>query len=388
MGFARQLTQNGEFRAGFHEAAAMIPVLRPKLPAADRIAPYLAAIDGTRWYSNFGPQACALEERLAAHFRLVDGTVTTVANATLGLALALSAQGARAGTLCAMPGWTFVASANAAALAGLIPYFIDVDPTTWALDPGATADEIGRAPGPVGAVMVVAPFGRPIDYPAWDDFKRRSGLPVVIDAAAAFDSLQVGDVPAVVSLHATKIIGVGEGGFIASRDKAVIGAIRRQSNFGLDHNRNAAVAGFNAKLSEYHAAVGLAALDAWRESRGAWVSAAAGYREAFANSNVVRLPPGFGETWVSSTLIVAVDRRVHAQALQALAAAAIETRLWWGSGAHAQPATAAFPRAALPTTEALATSTLGLPFYPDLASEQIRRIAATLTAAASPQGSP
>ena len=360
-----------------------IPVLRPKLPPADRLAPYLAAIDRARYYSNFGPQARAFEERLSSHFGLAGGTITTVANATLGLTLALAAQGASPGTLCAMPAWTFVASANAVVLAGLTPYFVDVDPATWALDPLALAEEIARAPATVGAVMVVAPFGQPIDYAAWDEVKRRTGLPVVIDAAAAFDSLQVGETPAVVSLHATKIVGVGEGGFVASRDASIIGAIRRRSNFGFDADRSAVTMGFNAKLSEYHAAIGLASLDMWSETRAAWMSVAGAYREALAKSNCINLQPGFGEAWVSSTCIVSVDERVHAKALQALAVAGIETHLWWGGGAHSQPATAAFPRARLPVTEKLARSTFGLPFYQDLAKNQVRHIAATLIAATS-----
>ncbi len=200
----------------------MIPVLRPKLPTVDRLAPYLAEIDRSRLYSNFGPHAELLEERLAAHFGLSGGTVTTVANATLGLTLALMAQDAPPRTFCVMPAWTFVASANAVVLAGLTPYFVDVDRATWALNPAAVEHEIARAPGRVGAVMVVAPFGRPINYQEWDALKVRTGLPVVIDAAAGFDLLQIGLCPAVVSLHATKIIGVGEGGFVACRDMALI----------------------------------------------------------------------------------------------------------------------------------------------------------------------
>jgi dTDP-4-amino-4,6-dideoxygalactose transaminase len=361
----------------------VISVLRPKLPPADLLAPYLAAIDDARWYSNFGPCARKFEERLCSHFGLESGATTTVANATLGLTLALAAQDAPAGTLCLMPAWTFVASAQAAVLAGLIPYFVDVDAPTWALDPSAIENEIAQAPAVVGAVMVVAPFGQPIDYAAWDHFKVRAGLPVVIDAAAAFDSLQVGRTPAVVSLHATKIVGVGEGGFVASRDPSIVRAVRQRSNFGFAGHRDAVTAGINAKLSEYHAAIGLASLDMWSETRAAWMSVAEAYRQALAKSNRITMQPGFGERWVSSTCVVSVEARVHAKALEALAAAGIETRQWWGDGAHRHPATAAFPRARLPVTEHLARSTLGLPIYPDLGIDHVRHIAATLVAAAS-----
>jgi dTDP-4-amino-4,6-dideoxygalactose transaminase len=361
----------------------MIPILRPKLPPASRLAPYLAAIDEARLYSNFGPHAGAFEGRLSSHFGLEGGTIATVANATLGLTLALMAQGASRGALCAMPAWTFVASAHAVALAGLVPYFVDVDPVTWALDPLAIEDEIALAPTPVGAVMVVTPFGEPIDYLAWDDFKCRTGLSVVIDAAAAFDSLQVGQTPSVVSLHATKILGVGEGGFVASRNASVIRSIRERSNFGFDGNRSALIAGVNAKLSEYHAAIGLASLDMWSETRTAWMSVARTYRNAMEKSNSINLQPGFGETWVSSTCIVSIDERVHGKAQRELADAGIETRLWWGSGAHNQPATAAYPRASLRVTDCLARTTLGLPIFLDLQQVQVQRIVETLIAAAS-----
>src|SRR5690349_11199500 len=130
-----------------------VPVMWPKLPAASAVLPYLVDIDTSRIYSNFGPLTVRLERRLAAHFAVGDHAITTVANATLGLALALTAQRAKAGSLCVIPAWTFVASSQAASLAGLIPYFVDVDPSTWALDPDAIDGFIAGAPGEVGAVM-------------------------------------------------------------------------------------------------------------------------------------------------------------------------------------------------------------------------------------------
>src|SRR6202521_16823 len=172
--------------------------------------------------------------------------VTTVANATLGLTLALTAQDARPGTLCAIPAWTFIASAHAAMMAGLIPYFVDVDENTWAVDPESITDVIARAPAEVGAVMPVVPFGQPIDVAAWDRFRSRSGLPVVIDAAAGFDAITPGSTPAVISLHATKAFGVGEGGFIMSTDTSIIREIRTRSNFGFAVTREAVAPAANA----------------------------------------------------------------------------------------------------------------------------------------------
>jgi dTDP-4-amino-4,6-dideoxygalactose transaminase len=360
---------------------AAIPVMRPKLPSADRLVPYLRNIDRARIYSNYGPLVLALEERLSVHFGLEAGTVASVSNATLGLMLALAAQGVRPGGLCAIPAWTFVASAHAAAMAGLIPFFIDVDADTWALDPERIADVIASAPGEVGAVMPVAPFGRPIDVAAWDAFHSRTGVPVVIDAAAGFDGLRPGAVPAVVSLHATKVLGVGEGGFVISTDDSLIESIRTRSNFGFSGSREAVTPAVNAKLSEYHAAIGLAALDEWGVVREEWMAVARNYREAALQSNRLRFQDGFGESWIASTCVIRLMGVGLAEAEAITGEAGAETRRWWGRGAHAHPATAAFPRTPVSVTEQLAESTIGLPFFRDLGAGEIRQIGELVHAA-------
>lgn len=361
---------------------SLMPIMRPKLPDADRLAPYLRSIDKSRIYSNFGPLVLSLENRLAEHYGLNQGTVATVTNATLGLAIALAVQRPPPGSLCAMPAWTFVASAHAASMAGLVPYFVDVNPETWALDASKLADEFARAPRPIGAVMPVMPFGLPLDIAAWEAFRSRTGLAVVVDAAASFDSLVPSAVPSVVSLHATKSLGIGEGGFVISTDVAILRAVRMRTNFGFAGSRQAQATAFNAKLSEYQAAVGHAALDEWDQTRTEWKGAAEMYRRALKESNQVRLQHGFGETWVSSTCLLGFVDPAADRIEQLLTDGGIETRRWWGAGAHAHPATASFPRTAVPTTDALARSTLAVPFYRDIGAVEIGKVAEVVLAAA------
>jgi dTDP-4-amino-4,6-dideoxygalactose transaminase len=361
-----------------------IPVMRPKLPSADRLFPYLRSIDASRVYSNYGPLTLSLEERLAAQYGLKVGAIGTVANATVGLAIALAIQQPPRGTLCVMPAWTFVASAHAAVMAGLIPHFIDVDAVTWALDPGKISDAISRAPADVGAVMPVMPFGSPIDLVAWDRFRASSGLAVVIDAAAAFDSLVPTGTPAVVSLHATKVLGTGEGGFVVSTDSAIQREVRMRANFGFDDSREARVGAFNGKLSEYNAAVGLAGLDEWAQVRTEWNEVAKAYEHAIRGSNQIRLLTGFGARWISSTCLLSFEEQIAERVERALLEKDIQTRRWWGVGAHDHPATASFPHAELRATDAIARSTLGVPFYRDLAPADINRIADIALAAAEP----
>jgi dTDP-4-amino-4,6-dideoxygalactose transaminase len=359
----------------------MIPVMRPKLPTAAQLTPYLEKIDSSRIYSNFGPLTLALEDRLAAHFSFPAATVATVANGTLGLTLALMAQGAAPGTLCVIPAWTFVASAQAAVMAGLVPYFVEVDPMTGALDADSIAGVIASAPGTIGAVMPIAPFGCPIDVRGWDRFRSRTGLPVVIDAAAGFDGLRPAETPAVVSLHATKVLGAGEGGFVVSSDSALMRDIRARSNFGFAGTREAIADAANAKLSEYHAAIALAALDEWQSARSEWLAGAATYRRALRSFTGVELQPGFGETWVASSCVVRLQNASAERVERELADKQIMTRRWWGNGAHAHPATMKYPRAGLSATEALARTTMGLPLYRDIGAVDIEYVCESLDAA-------
>jgi dTDP-4-amino-4,6-dideoxygalactose transaminase len=359
---------------------AAIPIMRPMLPVAERLAIYLNKIDAARVYSNFGPLTASLEERIASHFRLPDGAVATVANGTLGLWLALLAQAARPGTLCVLPAWTFIASVQAAMMAGLTPFFVDVDARTWALEPAATRDAVSSAPAEVGAVMPVAPFGQPVDIAAWDDFRASTGLAVVIDAAAGFDSVTPGQTPTVVSLHATKVLGAGEGGFVIATDHSLIRTIRAKSNFGFQGTREARSSGGNAKLSEYHAAVGHASLDEWARARAQWMTAANAYRTRFSQSERVHFQQGFGQSWISSTCVVNLGEAA-ARVETELGRAQIATRRWWGDGAHAHTATRAFPRTPLPVTETLARTTISIPFFRDIESKQIGKIGTIVLAA-------
>ncbi|HEV3190202.1 MAG TPA: DegT/DnrJ/EryC1/StrS family aminotransferase, partial [Polyangiaceae bacterium] len=183
------------------------------------------------------------------------------------------------------------------------------------------------------------------------------------------------------SLHATKVLGTGEGGFVVSTDPALVRRVRMTSNFGIDSTHRANFAATNAKMSEYHAAVGHAALDEWSETRAQWMAVARAYRGAVGGSNRVRFQDGFGETWVASTCVLRAADGAQARIEGALAAAGIETRHWWGRGAHTHPATAKFPHTVLPATETLADSTFSVPFYRDLDRSEAGRIAEIMLAA-------
>ena len=367
----------------------MIPVARPKLPDADALLPFLRQIDRSRWYGNRGPLVRRFEELLACHTEAASGEhVVVAANATAALTAALLALDVPDGCLCMIPAWTFAASAHAVVAAGLVPWIVDVDPSDGALHPATALSLIPRAPGRLGAILTVAPFGSPVDVSGWTEVRRRSDLPVVLDAAAGFDVVRASAIPTIVSLHATKVLGIGEGAFVTWDDAAGVRSIRARINFGFSGTREATVRATNAKLSEYGAALGLAALESWPANRRAWRRVAEDYANAFAGTDI-ELQAGWGDDWVSSTAIATLPPACLATVEGALAGRGIDSRRWWGRGLAKQRAFARYPRMPLDVTEALASSTLGLPCWPDLPRGVIVRIAGLVASASrAPQQVP
>lgn len=355
---------------------AAIPVMRPRLPGADALLPYLRRLDSARWYSNFGPLVQELEARLTAHWRLPPGGVLSLSNATQGLSVALQAVGAPPGSLCLMPAWTFVATAHAAIQAHLRPYLADVDETGGMLTPALAEAALAAAPGPVGAIMPVCPFGAPLDWDGWARFQQRTGIPVIIDAAAAFDSVRPGPVPAIISLHATKTLGAGEGALLLCADTDLVARARARSNFGFLGNHISHTVATNAKMSEYHAAVALAALDQWPETRRLWQVALERVRNAAAALGDIHWPAGLADDYVCSSPTIRV--KDAAAMVVTLRQDGIEARKWWQDGLASHPAFAQCDAMPLPVTARLAHATLALPCWLDLDDAVAERLARSL----------
>jgi len=356
------------------EPASKISLMRPRLPDAASILPYLREIDENRWYSNFGPLERRFEARLAKHFGLGERQVVCVSNCTLGLEIALRMTARYPVGYCLIPAFTFVATAHAAVSAGLEPYFLDVDRNTWALDPDAVQERISGIEGPIAAVMPVAPFGASVELDRWSAFAEKTGIPVVMDAAASFDRAIGGEVPVVLSLHATKVMGIGEGGAVLCANEDLAESIRAGRNFGFLAGRSAKLSGTNAKLSEYGAAVGLAALDRWQETRRANLSIAKTYLEVFSGIAGLQFGPEFSAQTANSTCNVQFDAPIASRIIEELAGAGIETRKWWNDGCHNEPVFAGCPRDDLHNTDFLAERVVGLPFFEELNRAAINRI--------------
>jgi len=358
----------------------VVPVCRPKMVKAEALLPYLRVLDESRHYSNYGPLVQRLEARLAQALNLPRDTVTTASSGTAALVGAILAGQGRASDArpyCAMPSYTFVATAVAAEHCGYQPLLLDVDPEDWQLHPEAVRAHplFDR----VGLVMPVAPYGRGVPQSRWTGFAAETGIDIVIDGAASFEACAddpacfLGPLPVALSLHATKALATGEGGAIVCTQPERIARSVQTLNFGFRLTREARAPGSNGKMSEYHAAVGLAELDGWDRKRNRFSMVAEAFLEVattFGFEARLRSSP----LLASNYLLLALDDEEQAGRVgRSLSDHRVDHRLWYGRGLHRQPYYADCPAAPMPVCDRLAPTLLGLPMSVDMNDEDVTR---------------
>lgn len=333
-------------------ATHRIKLLVPKMPTTDALIPYLRRIDEARWYTNFGQLEQELRARLSERYG--GAHVVTTSSCTAGLELAFELRKQMGLESVTISPLTFQATALAAHRAGLRVDFRDPDHDTW-------------------SDGTVAVFG----LPAYRG--------PIVDAAAAFGEQKVPqDLIAVFSLHATKAIGAGEGGFIVTHNAGEAEELRRMTNFGfLDGSRAARFGvtwgvsrgpGTNAKLSEYGAAVALASLDAW--DRAPWLQLFDWYEKHLpAYAKRQDRPRGVYPIMAVKLPVAAMETGLR------LAALGIETRRWYYPPLNQHQLFAAGARGSYPVTEDLGRHLLGLPYHLFLTEEDVARVCASLRSA-------
>lgn len=365
---------------------AQIKLLVPDLPSADSLLPFMRRIDAARQYTNFGPLVKELEATLCQNWPgpqpasmddLPALQVVTLNSGTAPLELCIAALALPRGSHVLMPAYTFPATASAVLRNGLRPIFGDSSSDTWQLTP-AIARKVAMH-RPFRMVIPVATFGCPLDVDAWDAFAQDTGIAVLMDAAAAFGNQNLGKFAhASFSLHATKPFGIGEGGLFVTRNADVANRVRRLSNFGFENGLVTAV-GTNAKLSEYAAAVALAQWERWPKLQARRRTQWKHYCEHLKAVPGIRVQAGFENTAIPANVVVSLSKSPEA-VLHLLGQAGTETRRWYYPPLHQHPAFAQHSNdsEALPVTESLASSNLGLPWHNFLPVSDFSRITAAL----------
>lgn len=361
-----------------------VPFLRPNLVVHSAYQKYLASIDRDRLYSNFGPLSTQFEDRVLSEYFAGAGAVTTVANATLGLMLAISLSRRPGGRYVLMPSFTFAAAPLAAIWCGLEPYFVDIDEGNWCTDQPALAELVERLGDEVAVVLPYATFGTDMDL-SWFATLHEAGVPVVVDAAASFGTAneagQFGsEFPGAVvfSLHATKAFGIGEGGLVYSADQAFVQKLRQASNFGFSDSRESTLQGLNAKLSEYAAAVGLATLDVYgrkidvrQELYKMYVDCLEGRKLLDDGWSVQEIR---GRIPFQSMTVLCPEGQSSIDYVEKLAGAGIDARTYFSPPCHEQWQFAQAARTSMHFTEKTARRVINLPLWEGMTTSDVERI--------------
>lgn len=334
----------------------MIPLSEPTVTG--REIEYLQRCLDSGWLSSAGPMVDEFEQRLAA----LAGRrhAVAVASGTAALHLGLSIAGVRPGDLVLTQSFSFVATANAVALAGADPLFVDSDPATWNMS--VTALEavlstlvlrdgalIHQPTGKrVAAVLPALILGLTGDIAGIEALARRYRVPLVTDAAEALAARyqgkpaeSYGDVSC-LSFNGNKVMTTGSGGAVLTDDAELAGLCRHLSTQakadGLDHIHDRCA--FNYRMAAVNAALGLAQLDALPEMLDAKERITARYRTAFSDvAGIDCLPVSDPDRpWLFSVLVD--DGRATVERLNAAGIGA--RRLW--RPLHQQPPYADCPR--------------------------------------------
>lgn len=210
-------------------------------------------------FTNNGPLVRDLEQRLCSDLRVDNCILTSSGTSALTLLIrALDLEGE-----VIIPDFTFISTAHALLWAGLRPVFCDIDPRTWTLDVDASAELISER---TSAVIGTHVWGRACDIAGLERLCADNGIHLLFDAAHAFGATYRGapigrfGTAEVFSFHATKVFQTFEGGAITTNDGALADRLRRMRNFGFSDYDRVEMLGTNAKMSEVHAAMGLANL--------------------------------------------------------------------------------------------------------------------------------
>ncbi len=235
----------------------MIQVTQPFLPPREEYEAFVAKIWDRNWLTNNGPLLVQLEEQLRIHLGVSHLSMMT--NGTVTLQAILQTL-PRKGKIVTTP-FSYIATTSAILWEGFTPVFVDIDPTTFNADP---ADAEQYMDDETVGILITHCFGVPCDVNTWDAISRKYNVPVIYDAAHAFN-VKVGSTSVLnygyassLSFHATKLFHTVEGGAVVTHSPELERAIHLKRNFGHDGPDRYSDVGINGKNSEFHAAMGLA----------------------------------------------------------------------------------------------------------------------------------
>jgi perosamine synthetase len=292
---------------------------------------YVTECVQSTWISSVGKFLVRFEEQVAQYLHARYAVATC--NGTVALHLALVALDLRPGDEVILPALTYVATVNSVVYCGGEPVFADCTPDTWCICP----ESVERLITPrTKGILVVHLFGHPCNMGAIQDLATRHGLWVLEDSAeslgATWNGQPVGALGAAgtLSFFGNKTITTGEGGMVVTNDPLLAQRMRLLRGQGMDPERRYwhTVVGFNYRMTNLSAAIGVAQMERVAELVGDRRRIASWYHARFRDvPEIVRpveLPGCQNSYWMYSILVPEAERR--ATITETLASGGIETR--------------------------------------------------------------
>ncbi len=357
-----------------------IPITRPTLEAYTAYAPlFKESIESGRL--TLGKHTQAFEKKTAQY----TGAKHCVAlsSCTSGLMLTLKGLGITGEVI--IPSFTFSASGHAVLWNNLTPVFADIDPKTYTLDPRSVEKRITKR---TSAILATHPFGVVCDVKKLEALAKKHNLKLIFDAAHAFGSTvgkkhvgAFGDAE-VFSCSPIKLLTTAEGGIVATNNDALAEFVRRGRNYGDDGSNSTEFAGLSARMSEFHAAIGLRSFAKLAKNLKDRRSKA-----AYLIERLKKIEPRLvfqtipqGSTTTYYILSVLINPKVlgytRDELHNYLKGENIATRKYFFPPLHTQPPYKKYaPRGyTLPVTEYVANNILALPLYSHITKADMDRV--------------
>lgn len=351
----------------------MIPVSKPFIGEEEKA--YVLEVLNSGMLAQ-GPKVAKLEERFAQLCGVKHAIATT--SGTTALHVALLAHGIGPGDEVITTPFTFIASANSILFTGAKPVFVDIDENTFNINP----DLIEAAITPkTKAILPVHLYGYACDMDALQAIADKHNLVIVEDACQAVGATYHDKVTGsfgtgAFSLYATKNVMSGEGGMITTNDDAIAEKCRLIRSHGMKRRYYHDMLGFNFRMSDLHAAIGLAQLERIDSFTQARIHNATYLNTHLKTVTTPKVKEGYGHVWHQYTIRVDGGRDRDA-AVKQLSDAGVGSGVFYPVPAHQQQ----YMRELvgdyhMPVAEKLAKEVISLPVHPQLSQADLETIVA------------
>lgn len=352
----------------------MIPISKPIIGEAEKKA-VLEVLESGMLVQ--GARAAALEEKFKELCQTKHAIATS--SGTTALHIALLAHGVKEGDEVITTPFTFMASVNSILYVGAKPVFVDIDEETFNID--TTLIEKAITPK-TKAIIPVHLYGNPCNMDDLLELANKHHLAIIEDACqsvgAKFKGRMTGSFgTGCFSLYATKNIMCGEGGMITTNDDDVAHLCKMLRNHGMEKRYHHDMLGYNFRISDLHAAIGLVQfekLSEWTATR----KKNAEYLNTHISSVITpKEQPGYDHVWHQYTIRVDKGRDRDA-AVKQLNDAGIGTGIFYPFPAYRHPymAQMGYGSLSLPVTEQICKEVISLPVHPSLTTQDLETIAA------------